>query len=50
MVVEKLQFALVQPQGNVTALLLASVLEMPPTKNTPPETFSKAYTALLNLK
>jgi hypothetical protein len=31
----------------VVALLLASVFEVPPTKNTTHETFSKPYTALL---
>jgi hypothetical protein len=49
MIVEKSQFAWVQPQGKVTAILLASVLEMPPTKNTPPETFSKALHSITEL-
>jgi hypothetical protein len=48
--VEKSQFALVQLQGEVMALLLASVFEMPPTKNTLSDTFSKAYTALLKFQ
>jgi hypothetical protein len=50
MIVKKSQFALVQPKGKVTALLLASVFEMQPTKNTLSETFSKAYTALLKFQ